>query len=87
MNRVVQLYPQAMGFLYVAFYHSQGYGVGIRPRLHTGLKSYPFDLNSVLLSYIAYPYPRKCLLITPIQGNVFVCFLAVGLHVTVFDPF
>jgi hypothetical protein len=31
-NRVVQLYPQALGYLY----DSRGYGGGIRTRLHTG---------------------------------------------------
>jgi hypothetical protein len=35
-NRVAQLYPQAMGSLFIASYDSQGYGGGIRPRLHTG---------------------------------------------------
>jgi hypothetical protein len=35
-NRVVQLYPQALGSHFVASHDSQGYGGGIRPRLHTG---------------------------------------------------
>jgi hypothetical protein len=35
-NRVAQLYSQALGFLFIASYASQGYGGGIRPRLHTG---------------------------------------------------
>jgi hypothetical protein len=33
---VAQLYLQALGSLFVASYDSQGYGGGIRPRLHTG---------------------------------------------------
>jgi hypothetical protein len=33
-NRVAQLYPQALGFLFVASYDSQGYGGGILTRLH-----------------------------------------------------
>jgi hypothetical protein len=33
-KRMVQLQPQALGFLFV-FYDSQGYGGGIRPCLHT----------------------------------------------------
>jgi hypothetical protein len=33
-NRVVQLYSQALGSLFVASYESQGYGGGIRTRLH-----------------------------------------------------
>jgi hypothetical protein len=36
-NRMARLYPQALGSLFVASYGSQGYGEGIRPRLHTGL--------------------------------------------------
>jgi hypothetical protein len=36
-NRVAQLYPQALGSLFVASCDSQGYGGGIRPLLHTGL--------------------------------------------------
>jgi hypothetical protein len=35
-NRVARLYPQAMGSLFIASYDSQGYGGGIRTRLHTG---------------------------------------------------
>jgi hypothetical protein len=35
-NRVTQLYPKALGSLFIASYDSQGYGGGIRPRLHTG---------------------------------------------------
>jgi hypothetical protein len=34
-KRVARLYPQALGFLFVASYDSKGYGGGIRPRLHT----------------------------------------------------
>jgi hypothetical protein len=37
-NRVIQLYPQALDFLFVASYDSQGYGGGIRTRLHAGYK-------------------------------------------------
>jgi hypothetical protein len=35
-KRVAQLYPQALGSLFIASCDSQGYGGGIRPRLHTG---------------------------------------------------
>jgi hypothetical protein len=38
-NRMAQLYPQALGSLFVASYDSQGYGGGIVTRLHTGLTS------------------------------------------------
>jgi hypothetical protein len=36
-NRVTWFYPQALGSLLVASYDSEGYGGGIRLRLHTGL--------------------------------------------------
>jgi hypothetical protein len=36
-NRVARLYPQTLGSLSVASYDSQGYGGGIRPRLHNGM--------------------------------------------------
>jgi hypothetical protein len=35
--RVDQLYPQSLGSFFITSYESQGYGGGIRPRLHTGL--------------------------------------------------
>jgi hypothetical protein len=35
-NRVAQLFPQALGSLFVASRHSEGYGGGIGTRLHTG---------------------------------------------------
>jgi hypothetical protein len=35
-NGLAQLYPQVLGSLFVASYDSQGYGGGIRTRLHTG---------------------------------------------------
>jgi hypothetical protein len=35
-KRMAQLYHQALGSLFVASYDSQGYGGGIRTRLHTG---------------------------------------------------
>jgi hypothetical protein len=37
INMVAQLYPQALGSLFVASYDSQGYGGGIRTCLHTGI--------------------------------------------------
>jgi hypothetical protein len=35
-DRVAQLYPQAPGLLFIAFYNSQGYGGGVLTRLHAG---------------------------------------------------
>jgi hypothetical protein len=40
-NRLDQLYPQALGSLFVASYDSQGYDGNIRPFLHTILSRYP----------------------------------------------
>jgi hypothetical protein len=37
-KRMGQLYPESLGSLFVASYDSQGYGVGIRTRLHARLK-------------------------------------------------
>jgi hypothetical protein len=48
-NRVARLYPQALGSLFVASYDSQGYGGGIRLRLHTG-----FNPNSKSKSKLLY---------------------------------
>jgi hypothetical protein len=36
-NRLAQLYPQALGSLFVTSYGSQDYGGGIRTRLHAGM--------------------------------------------------
>jgi hypothetical protein len=37
-NMVAQLYPQALGSIFIASYDSQGNGGGIRPRLPTGVR-------------------------------------------------
>jgi hypothetical protein len=50
MNRVAELYPQAAGSLFVAFYDSQGYGGGIRTRLHMG----KFNFNIIVLLFESY---------------------------------
>jgi hypothetical protein len=52
-DKVAQLYPQAPGSLFDAFYDSHGYDGGILTRLHTGsnLKSYYiFDILWILAS-------------------------------------
>jgi hypothetical protein len=38
-NSVARLYSQALSSLFVASYDSQGYGGGIRPRLHMGFSN------------------------------------------------
>jgi hypothetical protein len=50
-NRAAQLYPQALGSFFVTSYDSQGYGGGIRPRLHTG--SLPSACASVCISLLS----------------------------------
>jgi hypothetical protein len=56
---VAQLCPQALGSLPVASYDSQGYGGGIRPRLHMGLTEFESyvttDGQSASLSWIKAP--------------------------------
>jgi hypothetical protein len=37
---IPRLYPQALGSIFVVSYNSQGYGGGIRPRYHTGWRSF-----------------------------------------------
>jgi hypothetical protein len=46
-NRVAQLYPRALGSLFVASYDSQGYGGGILTLLHTGQNWLSSDLISL----------------------------------------
>jgi hypothetical protein len=54
---VTQFYPQALGSLFVASYDSQGYGGGIRTRLHTGLSEQLYIL--VALYDINYTLAQK----------------------------
>jgi hypothetical protein len=44
-NRVAQLYPQALGSLFIASYDPQGYGGGIRTCLYAGIKIVVFVNN------------------------------------------
>jgi hypothetical protein len=55
-NKVNQLYPQPLGFLLVASYYSQGYGGGIRTRLHAGGSLWmPCSHSSLSLSLMLRP--------------------------------
>jgi hypothetical protein len=54
-NRVVQLYPRALGSLFVASYDSQSYGGGILTHLHTGLQ----NVGTGLPAYIAQHSRRQ----------------------------
>jgi hypothetical protein len=44
-NRVAQLHPHALGFLFVASYDSQGYDGDIRTHLHAGILKTELLLN------------------------------------------
>jgi hypothetical protein len=59
-NRVGRLYPQALGSLFVASNDSQGYGGGIRPRLHTGLL---YDFKWYNFQFIFAQNPHLCRLL------------------------
>jgi hypothetical protein len=52
---VAQLYPQALGSLFVASYHSQGYGGGIRTRFHTEITTNLQSESELLLHLVVYP--------------------------------
>jgi hypothetical protein len=54
---VSQLYPQALGSLFVASCDSQGYGGGIRPHLHTGLSL--LELDGLLTTFRHEPHRVK----------------------------
>jgi hypothetical protein len=47
-NRVVQLYPQALGSPFVGSYNSQGYVGGIRTRPHVDCNSQPKSKSELL---------------------------------------
>jgi hypothetical protein len=53
-DRVAQIYPQAPGSLFVAFYDLQGYAGGIPTRLHTGLQTLILRLNNIILVNISF---------------------------------
>jgi hypothetical protein len=55
-NRVAQLYPQALGSIFVASYDSQGYGGGVRTSLHAGLlNSTKSQVKVMLRSTVSRP--------------------------------
>jgi hypothetical protein len=61
---VAQLYPQELDSLFVASVDSQGYGGGIRPRLHKGDTELP-NLNAFVTTLGGpnrkHPAARTCL--------------------------
>jgi hypothetical protein len=48
-HKVAQLYLQALGSLFISSYDSQGYGGGIRTRLHMGLSIIFSQLLEILV--------------------------------------
>jgi hypothetical protein len=58
-NRVAQLYPQALGSLFVTSYDSQGYGGSIRPRLHMEFSKINSTYLTVLLIASRHGQHRK----------------------------
>jgi hypothetical protein len=54
-DRMAQLYPQALGYLFVSSYDSQSHGGGIQPRLHTGVLS----RSGLLLYNVGLDFQRK----------------------------
>jgi hypothetical protein len=51
IDRVVQLYPQAPGSLFVSFSDSQGYCGGILTRLHMGLNTDISNYNFICVGF------------------------------------
>jgi hypothetical protein len=77
-DSVAQLYPQALGSLFIASYDSQGYGGGIRTRLHADImhcSNCPLYNISVRTAQKP-PLPCCCVQFLP--------WLATGLHATKF---
>jgi hypothetical protein len=66
-NRVAQLYPQALDSLFVASYDSQGYGGGIRTRLHVGLTGMGSNWLVKVMLRLTVSRPL-CLVAKPIWG-------------------
>jgi hypothetical protein len=56
-NRVAQLYPRALGSLFVASYSSQGCGGGILTRLHTSKCSFLHKQEADQIGSITSPIP------------------------------
>jgi hypothetical protein len=67
-DRVAQLYPPALGSLFVTFYDLQGYGGGIRSRLHMG-SNQVLILNDIFLSdyYRSYGTNNSKLALTEVR--------------------
>jgi hypothetical protein len=70
-NRVAQLYPQALGYIFVSSYDSQVYGGGIWPRLHTGFDGHGPNIKHRFQQSNCRCVRNRC------QGGVF-----IGRHLT-----
>jgi hypothetical protein len=78
---VAQLYPRALGSLFVASYDSQSYGGSILTRLHTGIElaaswsclqyldtNYVGNVSSIIAAFSCFAV-ETCLLMEPILSN------------------
>jgi hypothetical protein len=63
-NRVAQLYPQALGSLFVASYDYQGYCGGIRTILHAGKECKYSSKQYIRIQFVPH---RKCIT-SPLQS-------------------
>jgi hypothetical protein len=71
-KKVARLYPQALGSLSVASYDSQGYGGGIRPRLHTEVSNWVAQIIFLIIT-LHWPSTRH-----HYKGNYIVVFVFVA---------
>jgi hypothetical protein len=80
-NIVAQLYPQALGSLFIASYNMQGYGGGIRFCLHMGHFSYfPFDYSDIASARIDREHcSHNSTLVVCITVAVLMCLLCCNL--------
>jgi hypothetical protein len=60
-NRVAQLYPRALGSIFVVSYDSQDCGGGILTRLHTGLLGYVLVVATASLDKLHAQFKMLCL--------------------------
>jgi hypothetical protein len=77
-NREAQLYPQALGFLFITSYDSQVYGGNIRTHLHAGC------LSAVMAASSHYIVPARTAQKTSLP--LFPVLSLPGKHIRIFVP-